>query len=1132
MMQSDTFDDASTMAGGGATVLANRYRIVRQLGQGGMGSVWLAEDTALDNRQVAIKMLPSVLVANKRAYSQLKSEALVSLKLTHPNIASFRSFEENGGNPFLVIDYVEGQSLDDYLAEKGKLSEAETLRLLKPIAAALDYAHSRGVVHRDVKPANVMIAKDGTPYILDFGIAREIQETMTRVTGKLSSGTLMYMSPEQLHGKSPTAAQDVYSFAAMAYECLAGNPPFCRGQIEFQIEHDQPESLGDDDLAKSVMAGLAKSPDGRPKSCVELLERGLTAAKVEPVKADTSAKQSPSPVPSDDKKPRSFGSRRILAVLAGLLVVAVGVVGGVKWYEHSQATAERERQAQLERERKAAAERDQQAAEERERKAADERGCRAAEEARLASEKADRAAEEISFSLASRAESELQWISAEDESFRRFFAEEIRSIENDRRAGVDAKSNGRYVYATNYLTKALNRATVLKVSRDLRLKGTEAIAAAKRARDAAEKVEAVQTTGKDYDDAVAEIRSAEQSLENKQFAEALTAARNAERHFADIRTGIVSNLLLLARELQKAERWEECQAAAEKVLGWEPDNSEARQLKVIAAPIEFQYKLVEGNAVITNYTGSATDVVFPATLRGHPVTEIAGNAFYHGKYPFVNVAISEGIKKIGPAAFGYSGELETFSIPSTLVEFGEGTRLPVLYACPKLRQITVDAQNQAYKAVGGILYDKDGTTLVSCPANVDPSGSFTVPAAVRRIMPYAFNGSKFRQVILPPGLTKVERGTFDGAQQLTTMVIPPAVEEIGDRAFTHCYGLTNVEFSDRLTKIGEYAFGGANLERIEIPSSVREIGECAFKKYSQSRRELTALIVHGRISAQNAADKWGCNIENSKVWVSKEDLDYWTKIWGDGVMEYVSPALLGGDHKIGDERTIELPGGVKMVFCWCPAGEFLMGSPDSENGRDDEELQHRVRITKGFWMAKTEVTQAQWESVMGNNPSKFSGSNLPVEQVSWDDCQAFVQRVCAKTGLEIRLPTEAEWEYACRAGSTGPYYGKIDEIAWHSDNSEGKTHPVGTKVPNAWGLYDMSGNVREWCQDWYDSAYYASSAAEDPRGPASSDFRVLRGGCWYYAATCCRSASRGGRLPVSRNSDLGFRVACSAGSSK
>lgn len=267
-MYGQTMNNDVTLTGGENPLLAGRYQVVRQLGTGGMGSVWLAEDLQLDNKPFAVKMLPSILVANKRAYRQLKDEAIVAMKLVHPNIVQIRAFEENNGNPFLVMDYIEGQTLDDYLAEKGKLTEDETVRLLKPIAAALDYAHGQGVIHRDVKPANVMIRNDGQTFILDFGIAREMQETMTRVTGKLSSGTLLYMSPEQLRGQPPNTAQDVYSFAAMAYECLKGEPPFSRGQIEYQILNEQPERLSDDiRISASITRGLSKTPEIRLGTC-------------------------------------------------------------------------------------------------------------------------------------------------------------------------------------------------------------------------------------------------------------------------------------------------------------------------------------------------------------------------------------------------------------------------------------------------------------------------------------------------------------------------------------------------------------------------------------------------------------------------------------------------------------------------------------------------------------------------------------------------------------------------------------------------------------------------------------------------------------------------------------------------
>jgi formylglycine-generating enzyme required for sulfatase activity len=215
---------------------------------------------------------------------------------------------------------------------------------------------------------------------------------------------------------------------------------------------------------------------------------------------------------------------------------------------------------------------------------------------------------------------------------------------------------------------------------------------------------------------------------------------------------------------------------------------------------------------------------------------------------------------------------------------------------------------------------------------------------------------------------------------------------------------------------------------------------------------------------------------------------------------------------------------VGMTFVKIPAGTFMMGSPDSESGRySNEGPQHQVTISKSFELQTTEVTQSQWQAVMGSNPSYFKGPDLPVETVSWDDAQAFIAKLNAKNdGYRYRLPTEAEWEYAARAGTTGPYAGDVDAMAWHLKNSDQTTHLVGTKAPNAWGLYDMHGNVREWVQDWYDD--YSASAVIDPVGPSSGSYRVLRGGSWYFYSQGCRSANRLNHSPGIRNFYLGLRL--------
>ncbi len=235
----------------------------------------------------------------------------------------------------------------------------------------------------------------------------------------------------------------------------------------------------------------------------------------------------------------------------------------------------------------------------------------------------------------------------------------------------------------------------------------------------------------------------------------------------------------------------------------------------------------------------------------------------------------------------------------------------------------------------------------------------------------------------------------------------------------------------------------------------------------------------------------------------------------------------GATNTAGGAKPAAKPGAVVrsqmgMELVYVPAGSFTMGS---ENGGDETPV-HTVTIREGFYMGKYEVTQAQWQAMMGDNPSKFKGDNLPVETVSWIDAQNFIQKLNAlNDGFIYRLPTEAEWEYAARAGTTGDYAGNLDSMAWYGSNSGGKTHAGGTKQPNAFGLYDMHGNVWEWCQDWSHGNYNgAPSDGSAWESGGEQKYRVLRGGSWRYDASSCRSAVRGVGTPDSRDVYIGFRV--------
>jgi formylglycine-generating enzyme required for sulfatase activity len=246
----------------------------------------------------------------------------------------------------------------------------------------------------------------------------------------------------------------------------------------------------------------------------------------------------------------------------------------------------------------------------------------------------------------------------------------------------------------------------------------------------------------------------------------------------------------------------------------------------------------------------------------------------------------------------------------------------------------------------------------------------------------------------------------------------------------------------------------------------------------------------------------------------------------NGAVAVGNPTGSGATRKTGDVKFITLPGGVKMEMIWCGPGTFMMGSPATEAGRFDDEAIHPVKLTKGFWLGKYEVTQAQWESVTGENRSRFKGPERPVDSVSWDDCQRFIRKANVALGGVARLPTEAEWEYACRAGSGAAIAGNghLGDMAWYDGNSDSQTHPVGKNQANDWGFYDMHGNVLEWCHDWFAKT---EGQAVDPKGPPNGSFKVLRGGCWFFYERDCRSAYRLKREPSIRNCIYGFRLACS-----
>jgi len=268
----EPFDEQETVQGVGlGSVLLGRYEIEMEIGRGGMGVVYKAKDIKLDI-DVAIKILREDLARDGRAIRNLKEEARIAMGLSHPHIMRLHTFDEDGHRKFLVMEYIKGETLKDRLEREGKLKESEVIALSAQICDGLDYAHREKVIHRDIKPSNVMVTERGEVKILDFGIARVAADSMTRITGQATSGTLVYMSPEQIRGKDVDLRSDIYALGIMLYELLTGNPPFSGVTIEHQHLHETPEPMGDVSprLNEIVLKCLEKGKDQRFQSAEEM----------------------------------------------------------------------------------------------------------------------------------------------------------------------------------------------------------------------------------------------------------------------------------------------------------------------------------------------------------------------------------------------------------------------------------------------------------------------------------------------------------------------------------------------------------------------------------------------------------------------------------------------------------------------------------------------------------------------------------------------------------------------------------------------------------------------------------------------------------------------------------------------
>ena len=475
------------------------------------------------------------------------------------------------------------------------------------------------------------------------------------------------------------------------------------------------------------------------------------------------------------------------------------------------------------------------------------------------------------------------------------------------------------------------------------------------------------------------------------------------------------------------------------------------------------------------------------------------------------------VPRSGPEA--PSGQSVSGVVPSGVIRFqvsfsaGNGHRA-------KLAEI------QTIDRVTAFIYDRGGTEIKRADLTISggvASGRVAVPAQddLRVVLAY-FDGSVVRwlgeneDVDVPAG---GETEAKTEADYMGTSVTAPDSVEIGEDYTVSWLGRPNVTGYE-LQEATAADYSGA----------VTHTSEDTFRVVSGKNKVGLTYYYRARVNTDYGYGPW-----HSTGSASTGTYDA-----TEGVIIIDVPIPPDEPVEGSGEITVTLPGGATMEFVWIEPGTFLMGSPDTEPDRaSDEGPQHEVTISQGFYLGKCEITQAQWEVVMRTTPwvgQDYVQSNPdhPAVYISWNDCQEFIQVLNDAGGEEIyRLPTEAEWEYACRAGTTtGWSFGddrrKLGDYAWYRVNAwdvgEKYAHAVGTKLANPWGLYDMYGNVWEWCQDWYGSSYSRGSHI-DPTGPTTGSFRVMRGGSFsYYPAQNVRSALRSRNSPGGRGYDLGARL--------
>ena len=1032
--------------------LSNRYEILRPLGEGGMGKVYLAKDKRF-GKQVVVKV-PTMEAGDKEFKDRFMREIASIATLEHLHIVTTVDWGEIEGIPFLVLRYLSGGSLRDRITDAQGFYKPMPLeglnQWLPQIASALDFIHTKNWVHRDLKPDNILFDEAGNPYLADFGIAKALEGAPMGVKTTMGAfiGTPQYMAPEMHLGKSIGPRADQFGLAVLVYEALAGKIPFAGATptaIFVEVMQGKAKPIHELVLgiplenSNALMKGITKEPRDRYGSCVEfanavtgsMLAKGTSSAGSEtpsrvvipgtrmetPKKPDIPGTRIETP-----SKPEILGIKNETPskpVIAGtrLETPSKPEITGTKLETPSNKVSKPDirllGEDYLTKEGQLLAQ-----------------VCRDLVEAGKVTK--ELFLEARKFCKSNDVTGMLGGV---------LLAEKIETI-----------------VKTGHVSKEISQ-EIVSLAREILGLGMPVIAGIRM--DTPSKLEIAGTRQERNDDKAPVVEETEEELP---YARGRKKSESIPESVPILIGGAIILVFVLGLII----------SILFKSNGFSDGNVPRISLAEGISSIEKEMVLIQSGKFIMGSPVCEVNRRVDETQHEATLTK----PYFMGKFE-VTQEQWEALMGVNPSII-------------------KGAKLPVTDVSWHHCQEFIKELNANTK--GGYRLPTEAEWEYACRAGTNTAYS------------YGENLTKSDANIDGKSVKVV------GSYRPNTFGLYDMHGNVGEWCNDWYGSLQDGEVTDlRGPATGDYRVlrgGSFNLNASEARSSTRYIYNPIFRLHYYGFRlartvdfktEITPTIPPPDPAVVMPAP--GNLIVAPFTEVQKE----------------VAKSL---QKEVEEE--VDLGKGIKLNLVLVPAEKFMMGSPSSEVGRVDNETQHEVTLTKPFYIGKYEVTQKQWEAVMGNNPSKRTeGAKLPVTDVSWEDTQEFIKKLNEKTSGGFRLPTEAEWEYACRAG-TKTYYSFGDSLTKIDANIDGGSiNAVGSYKANTFGLYDMHGNVWEWCEDW--KADYPAGAVTNPKGLATgTGARVLRGGSFSNFVSDARSSVRDFGTPTYRAKSIGFRLARTA----